>query len=168
MSTYRKLRWLPEAAAVLLLLVLGLTLSLDAKLQDQTGWIEHTLEVQSVISDYKAAIFAAESDQRGFLLLRDESYLDAYNRALVTLPEIKLQLRSLVADSPEQVANVDALSVEASSRIEAPGRNIANRRSGDEASMQQALQSHQGQAVMLKVRGLLKTLSDNEVGKFCS
>lgn len=168
MSSQRSLKRLPEAAAVLLILVLALALSLDAKHQEQTHWIAHTLEVQAALSDYEAAIFAAESGQRGFIMSREESYLDPYHQALAELPKIAARLKDLVADSPEQMANVDALGAETDSRVGYLAKTIANRRLGDEAAVQAAFQSRRGQTVMLKVRSLLKLLSDNESGKLAA
>lgn len=165
MPTQRSLQRLPEAAAGLLILVLALALSLDARLQEETRWIEHTLEVKSVVSDYEASIAAAESGQRGFLMSGEESYLEPYNLALVELPKIRARLKSLVSDSAEQVANVERLAAETETRFNYLANNIVSRRAGNSAEVLESFQSHRGQAVMLKVLSILKLLNDNENAK---
>ena len=168
MLTQRTLKRLPEAAAVLLILVLAFTLALDAKLQEETRWIEHTLEVKSVVSDYEAAISAAESGQRGFLMSGEESYLDPYNQALTELPKIRARLRALVSDSAEQVANVDALATETETRLKLLADNISSRRADNTAEVQASFQAHRGQAVMLTVLSRLKLLNDIERSKLAA
>lgn len=147
---------------MLLIIVLAFTLALDARLQEETRWIEHTLEVKSVVSDYEAVVSAAESGQRGFLMSGEESYLEPYNLALIELPKIRARLRSLVSDSAEQLANVDALATETESRLGLLAENITSRRTGNSAEVQASFQAHRGQAVMMTVLNRLKLLNDIE------
>ncbi|MEO8421625.1 MAG: histidine kinase, partial [Hyphomicrobium sp.] len=58
---------IPELSAVALALILALAVLLYFKVRDQHQWVAHTLEVESALNDFEAAMFAAEGGQRGFL-----------------------------------------------------------------------------------------------------
>jgi signal transduction histidine kinase/CheY-like chemotaxis protein len=152
----------PEIAAVVLALILALAVMLDFKLRDQNEWIAHTLEVESSLNDFEAAMFAAESGQRGFMISNDDTYLDAYREAVANIPKIGARIREQVADNPAQQALVATLESESKERLGFLERNLNARRAGDEATVRASFSSHRGQAAMLRMRAILKQMRITE------
>jgi signal transduction histidine kinase len=152
----------PELAAVVLALILALAVMLDFKLRDQDGWIAHTLEVESSLNDFEAAMFAAESGQRGYMISNDDTYLDAYREAVANIPKIGALIREKVADNPQQQALVATLESESKARLGFLERNLNARRTGDEATVRASFSTHLGQAAMLRMRAILKQMRITE------
>jgi signal transduction histidine kinase/ActR/RegA family two-component response regulator len=152
----------PELAAVVLALILALAVMLDFKLRDQNGWIAHTLEVESSLNDFEAAMFAAESGQRGFMISNDDTYLDAYREAVANIPKIGARIREKVTDNPQQQALLATLESDSKARLDFLERNLNARRMGDEATVRASFSSHRGQAAMLRMRAILKQMRVTE------
>ncbi|MBS0252824.1 MAG: CHASE3 domain-containing protein [Proteobacteria bacterium] len=153
---------LPEISAGLLIVIVGFAYLLDSKLREQNEWVRHTVELQSALNDYEAAIFAAESGQRGFILSHDESYLGAYNDALSDLPKIHDRLAKLLADNPAQLNNLKVLSDESQARVGYLAQTIAARKSGDEEGVKKAFERKRGQKVMVTIRATLRQMAGTE------
>lgn len=153
---------LPEISAALLIVIVGFAYLLDAKLREQNDWVRHTVELQSALNDYEAAIFAAESGQRGFILSHDDSYLDAYRDALSDLPKIRDRLAKLLADNPAQLNDLEVLSADAKERLGYLAQTIEARKSGNEEGVQKAFERKRGQKVMVKIRATLRRMAETE------
>ena len=94
-------------------LLLGISLSLHAaaaialtvnltRLRESFTWVQHTNEVMRQLSDVERALLTAESGERGYLLTRDTSYLESYNRAQAEMPGLLAALQKLISDNPAQ------------------------------------------------------------------
>ncbi len=159
---------LPEISAGILIIIVAFAYLLDSKLREQNEWIRHTVELQSALNDYEAAVFAAESGQRGFILSHDDSYLDAYRDALADLPGIHDRIQNLVKNNPAQLADLKLLSTDATARLGYLARTIAARKAGDEATVRNAFATHHGQEVMVRVRATLRRMAQGEKSRLIS
>ncbi|HZK49988.1 MAG TPA: PAS domain-containing protein, partial [Actinomycetota bacterium] len=77
--------------------------------------VEHTFEVRDEIQQVAQSLFNAETGARGFLLTRDESFLEPYERATDELPSGLERLSDLVERNPDQsrrAARIDSLTDE--------------------------------------------------------
>ena len=149
---------IPELSAVALALILALAVLLYFKVRDQNEWVAHTLEVESALNDFEAAMFAAESGQRGFMISNDNLYLDAYRESLVDIPKIGAFIRERIADNPDQKALLAGLESESSARLGFLARTLDAKMAGDEATVRAAFSSHRGQDAMVRMRAILKKM----------
>jgi C4-dicarboxylate-specific signal transduction histidine kinase len=95
------------------------------RMKESFGWVEHTNEVLRTIGGVERALLQAESEERGFVLTGDNSYLDNYNRAQVqTIVQLDA-LRQLTSDNPSQTQRIDALRPKVDARMEEFKRVIA-------------------------------------------
>lgn len=84
----------------------------EDRLQDE---VAHTFEVRDEIQQVARSLLDAETGARGFLLTRDESFLEPYERAADELPSGLERLSDLVEDNLEQnrrAARVEELADE--------------------------------------------------------
>lgn len=91
----------------------------------------HTLNVIRAGDDVLKAMLAGETGQRGFMLTKDESFLEPYNDARVLLPEALDRLKRLTADNPVQQRRAEALEGLVAQRWEQYDRSISKVRAGD-------------------------------------
>src|SRR4051794_16480594 len=91
-----------RVVTVTLLTVLGLiTLLTYTKFKSNTGYVEqaeHTREVMVALETVVSSIRDAETNQRGYLLTLDDTFLTPYHRALSDLETELPRLNALVAN----------------------------------------------------------------------
>jgi two-component system, LuxR family, sensor kinase FixL len=59
-----------------------------ARQRDSYGWVQHTNQVLNNISAVEGAILEAESEERGYLLTGESSYLNSYSRSQAEIPRL--------------------------------------------------------------------------------
>jgi PAS domain S-box-containing protein len=92
----------------LLVLAAGLAYSLN-KVETSAAWLDHSDLVVASAYRLVTSILDEETGVRGYLLTRDPSFLEPYNRAEAALPQEFAAIRAKVQDNPEQVANLQRL-----------------------------------------------------------
>lgn len=86
--------------ALLLAAVIGLFVAAESgrrRLENASERVEQAAERERVLGDFSQLLSQAESSQRGYLLLGDESYLAPYQEAARKLPEALQRLDSAFA-----------------------------------------------------------------------
>ena len=71
-------------------------------------WVDHTVEVRMEVYEWRAAVLDAEAGARGYIASEQAAFLDPYNSGLERARTKASLLRSLVADNPTQLQNVEA------------------------------------------------------------
>jgi len=82
-------------------------------------WVNHTNMVKENLEKLGWNISSVESNQRGYLLSRDSSFLTLRAASLADLNQNFILLDSLVADNPMQVASSENLRKRINTRVEA-------------------------------------------------
>lgn len=73
-------------------------------------WVNHTHEVRAEVQEIFTYVTEASTGVRGYLLTRQDDFLDPYLAASSALPETLAQVSRLVQDSPEQTARAQRIS----------------------------------------------------------
>ena len=114
------------AAVAALVLVQGI----DRQIRD----VSHTYEVRNEARELTNALSEAESNQRGYLLTRDESYRQPYQRAAGSIESRLLTLTALTQDDVQQAALVRGIAAEIVAKAAEMERSVElveAQRSGD-------------------------------------
>jgi len=107
------------------LLVMTVTFLWVEQQEDRTQErLMQTFQVRDEIQQTFRLLINAETAARGFLLTREESFLDPYDDALEELPRTLENLSRLVVDSPDQVARLERVSELSAQQIEVIGSLI--------------------------------------------
>src|SRR5215470_1144612 len=107
-------RGLTIAIGLLTLLLVASIISLAA-LSSSSYWVRHSDQVNVAVGRFMTTVVDAETGVRGYMLTRDRSFLEPYDRALTTWRKELEAVRRLTADNPAQqarVARVDSLAQE--------------------------------------------------------
>ncbi|HEY0970600.1 MAG TPA: response regulator [Gemmatimonadales bacterium] len=99
-----------SAAVGLMLGVTALSFGSVWKLRSDAAMVAHTLEVHARLDGLMAVMRAAESGQRGYLLLGDSTLLRTYSEAVAELPATFDELRLLTRDDVAQQQRIDSLA----------------------------------------------------------
>ncbi len=107
--------------------IVGATLSLVKQVSDQ-GWVERTLSERSLLLHTLSTLRDAETNQRGFLLSGNESFLEPYKTAKRQIISDLEALGEALADNPAQMHRLNRLRSITEARMSALGERIEERR----------------------------------------
>lgn len=162
LSVERKIAAVVVLAAAVLALVGVLSVRSTRALISEAEWVAHSHLVMEQLEKVLAQMGRLESDQRGYLLTGDESYLGTIRGDGEPLEETFETLRVLVADNPRQTRLVDRLAPLALRRIAARDEVSALRRAeGLEAAIAR-LRRNRGRHLMRNVRVVVDRMKRRE------
>ncbi|MFA5956960.1 CHASE3 domain-containing protein [Hyphomicrobium sp.] len=121
----------PEASAVVLLLLIGLAVWLGLRLVTETAWVRHTLDVRTKIADIRSDLQAAEIGQRSFVLTGDETFLEPLRREKAKIGTDFDNLAQVVADNPKELLALADARPLIEQRLETAERAVLLRQRGD-------------------------------------
>ena len=97
--------WVFITSSIVLLALSFLSLIWFQKQKETNFWISHTYEVKLKIEKCFGLLLEAESNQRGFVLTKDSTYLNHISHAESLLRLTLAQLQKLIADNKNQLEN---------------------------------------------------------------
>ena len=106
------------------------------RVRSAADWVAHSLEVEGAATQLLGNVQSLELAERGYLLTRSDAFLTPYERARAAIPEAAKRLRSLVADNPAQIAQVERMNAPIELLLAKTARTMDLGRSGafEEAS----------------------------------
>ncbi|KXU85789.1 hypothetical protein CR51_38885 [Caballeronia megalochromosomata] len=128
----------------------------------QRDWIEHTYQVMSTLETTLQLMTDAETGQRGYILTVNEAYLRPYLQAIQEVKAQPTKLRSLVRDSPAQLARVDALDLAFRDKLAELARTLSALREQGTAQARAMIQSDVGLERMDRIRMLIAQMRQSE------
>src|SRR5580658_6685442 len=106
------------SAFAILLVVGGLSYRSIVITSGNNYWVQHTHEVLENLDEVQFAMETITSSVRGFLLVKDESYLDRYRAARLSLEQHMAAIRDLTVDNPLQQRRISDLERLAARRLD--------------------------------------------------
>ncbi|WP_116808120.1 sensor histidine kinase [Steroidobacter cummioxidans] len=144
---------------LLLLCSAGLTFHVSRQGVDADQLVVHTMEVQRALNKTLLTLGGAESGLRGFLLTADEAFLEPHQEAGELLPQQLATLRQIVADSPAQVENLEALAPLIEQRLAGIDTALVAHHDGRRADAIAALQ-HSGLPTLNDIRTRIEAATE--------
>jgi CHASE3 domain sensor protein len=151
---------------LLLLLVGGLQWKSGNDFRNSREWVSHTRIVLLDLESLLTCMLDAETDQRGYLLTHNESYLEPYNHALAFSHDQIQTLRQLSSDNPEQQKNLDRLEPLMKAKFDELAQTITLEHRGDHAGALQVVTSNSGKNAMDNIRATVRVMQDAETSLF--
>jgi PAS domain S-box-containing protein len=100
------------------------------------------------------ALRDAETGQRGYLLTMQADYLDPYEAAIQTVPDLATRLDNLTRDIPEQQRKARAIMDLAQQKLAELAATISRARGGDSKGAVALVNSNRGKTLMDQIRDL--------------
>ncbi|MBM3561744.1 MAG: response regulator [Alphaproteobacteria bacterium] len=126
------------------------------------AWMRHTLMVQSDLYQFSGLLQGAESGQRGFMITRDERYLEPCSEASAKLSGLLDQLSELVRDNPQQLQSIAEIRPLLGERLEIINDTIAATRAGQFDKAVDIIKSGRGKALMDRLRAVIGAMIESE------
>ncbi len=152
------------SAALLLTVLIALTQWQTMRdMRHTRDWVRHTREIQFALEYFRYCISTAESNQRGYLLTRDETYLNNYRKSLALDSEQFKLLRSLTADNPDEQKNLDLLEGFLNEKFRVMAQAIALEQNGDRAGALAVVNAGEGTQSMDGIIATVQVMQDTEL-----
>jgi signal transduction histidine kinase len=159
----------PGAQPVLLALGFALLIVISAasiwlvdQSNDDTEAVAHTLDVQNRMSLILLNLRRAESAQRGVILTGQASYRQEYRAAADNTPAAIENVRSAIADDPQQVARLDSLTPLVREKLEEMERVLGLYDQGRLQDAQEVIRAGAGRNLMQNIREHALTMYNAE------
>jgi signal transduction histidine kinase len=145
------------AGIALLIVMVGSSLWLVNANNDYSREILQLRTIRAHVLNMLTSMQDAETGQRGYLLSRDEKYLEPYNEAMARLPDIRPKLRESLSDNPVLAAKLPELDKLTDAKIEETNRTLALAENGDFDGAISLLRTDSGLRYMDEIRDILST-----------
>lgn len=139
--------------------IAGVAISLQGQVAAQT-WVEHTLYVRTALLQTLSNLQEAETRQRGFLLIGDQTFLEPFHAATRTLSESFVSLERALSDNEEQMRRLDRLRSVAAERIDLLKKRIEERAATPDAGLADRLLA--GKRLMDEARSIISEMLAEE------
>lgn len=153
------------ASMTLVLVAVAASLYMVRTVDSQLADIAKTYEIRRQARELMLAVVDAETGQRGYLITRDEAYLDPYNVAVGNLSQTYQSLLALLGDNPTQLGRIEALVPDLDAKRAEMARTIELMSSGQSAEALALLRSDTGLQLMDRIRTVLRQVIGEEDDK---
>lgn len=155
--------WAKSAFALFILLVLGIV-----SYRNATGYIAaakqraHASQVIETLGSVLSSMKDAETGQRGYVIVGEDSYLEPYDAAVKAVAKSTQALRALTANDADQRRQLDALEPLIAAKFAELSETIHLRKDkGFEAALQ-VMQTNKGKQIMDEIRGVVDDMTQRE------
>jgi signal transduction histidine kinase/DNA-binding response OmpR family regulator/CHASE3 domain sensor protein len=146
--------------SILLLIVSSVASYMSiTKLLDSSKWVNHTNDVIKQLDGSLSILKDAEAGQRGFLLTRDERFLQYYNGAYERSVAAVDEVKKLTSDNPPQQVAAAQLKEVIVKRLAVLDQLIQAKRRGEDAGITDL---EKGKQYMDSARQLVQEMQDRE------
>lgn len=129
------------------------------KMLDATNWRQHSYDVKVHINSLLVALVDAETGQRGYLIVKQDRYLDPYHSAETTIPIEFNTLKTLTTDNESQQHQLDLLAPLITKKLDNIKRSVSNTTIDP---TQKLAEMDEGKRVMDEIRHVLDVMGSNE------
>ncbi|MBL8595115.1 MAG: CHASE3 domain-containing protein [Devosia sp.] len=153
------------ASLTLVLVAVAASLYMVRTVDNQLADIAKTYEIRRQARELMLAVVDAETGQRGYLITRDEAYLEPYNVAVGNLSQTYQSLLALISDNPIQLKRIEALVPDLDAKRAEMARTIELMSAGQSAEALALLRSDTGLELMERIRTVLRQVIGEEDDK---
>jgi methyl-accepting chemotaxis protein len=149
-------------AALTLVLIAAVSYRNASRLIENDGWVAHSQQVRTELSDLLSQLKDAETGQRGFIITGDESYLAPYQAAITALRSTMDDVRKLTSDNPNQQRRLAALSPVIDAKLAELKQTVDLRRTAGFDAATKIVLSNAGKEYMDKARAIVADADQDE------
>jgi PAS domain S-box-containing protein len=150
------------SAVAILLLVGALSYRSIVITSENNRRVQHTHEILENLQDLEFAMETVASSVRTFLLVKDESYLDRYRAARLSLDRHTAAVRDLTVDNPVQQRRIPNLERLTAERLDLADKNIDLIRNHRPLPEVATARAGPGVQIMVDYQAIVSQMQDEE------
>jgi PAS domain S-box-containing protein len=159
---WRNIAWPLALACGFLIVISAASAYLVVWSQSDSGLVNHTLRVASKLSAVLADVRIAESEQRGYLLTDDPTYLEVYRDSITTVLPAIADLMKMTIDNPVQQRALAAVEQLATRKLDELRETIRLHDTGDPAAALALLRTGVGHDLMTGIGSTMLGMIEEE------
>jgi diguanylate cyclase (GGDEF)-like protein/PAS domain S-box-containing protein len=159
----RKVQLAFMSSVLTLLIAGGMSYRAISLSNESDRWVRHTHEVIETLQGLLSTVRSLESNNRGFALTGNESYLGSYRANVIRLGQEETTLRKLIVDNVEQQQQQQAIEKLAARKIQFGDSVIGLRRAKGLDAAADAIRSGLGERIMDEFQGKVREMQDEEL-----
>ncbi|HTV23927.1 MAG TPA: CHASE3 domain-containing protein [Polyangiaceae bacterium] len=132
------------------------------RLIENERWVAHTHEVRGALAHLRLLLVGAETAQRGFIIVGNETFLEPYTRAVQELPKALSDVRTLTADNPEQARRLQTAADVLRNRLSVMDQVIQQRKAKGLPETSETVAAGHGKQLMDQLLALLDEADASE------
>ncbi len=121
-------------------------------LKDREKMVVHTYEVQLMLESVEKRLLDAETGQRGFIFVGNESFLEPYNTTVEKIDEDFSSLKKFISDNPAQVERLDNIQTLSKEKLAELQATITLKKAGKNQELLNLVKSGKGKQIMDSIR----------------
>jgi signal transduction histidine kinase len=144
-------------------ILIGIIVATFGLVERTSSTFEYILQernIRRMAANLMQKLTDAETGQRGFVITRNELFLQPYEAAASEIREDLEQLAQAVKDRPVKVEQIDTLRGRVRAKLDEMGQTVNLVRSGDQDQAIALVQSDIGRELMTDIREILDGLKD--------
>ncbi len=157
----RKAHFAFAAAFAILLMIGAFSYRSIATSNDSAAWVQHSHDVIVTLEDFLVASANVDSSSRGYVLIGEPSYLDAYHAAISDETRLQAILASLTADNPAQRERLQTLTGLVTQKTQLTDA-VVQLRTSDPQAATEAIRRGQIQAITDQSQVVILQMKDEE------
>ena len=148
--------------AFTLLVILVMFYMNTKNIKSSSDSVEHTQEVLHVSDNVLLDVLNIETGSRGYLLSKNDLFLEPFNVAIITINGNLENLENLTKDNRSQQLRIKNLKIAVTKRILFSNHLIDVRRRHDLSTTEALMSNGQGKRLTDKVRGIISEINKEE------
>jgi signal transduction histidine kinase len=129
---------------------------------DDRRWVDHAREVLTLTNRIRTRLLDAETNQRGYMLTRDSSFLRPMRTVKPQTLQALARLRVLAHEHAEQEPRINELGIVVDAKLAELEHTMSLAESGQRDSALRVIRGGQGKAMMDEARSILGLLDSAE------
>lgn len=117
--------------------------------------VNHTISIQSKLSNLLLAVRRAESSQRGYLFTNDAAYLQEYDESEPDVRQLLEELRTLTRDNPARQTMLDSAGKLIDAKFKEMGETIRLNQQGRRADARRVVLGGAGRNIAERLRTMI-------------
>ncbi len=126
--------------------------------RESDDWQEHTYKVIDRIQDIQLNLMTTESAIRGYIITKDDSYLEPFNKHIPNILPAVESLQMLVQDNKQQLKYFDSLEYYVKLKVATMYENLAMARKSSELTDTLMLNAQKGKIYIAKITNIIERL----------
>lgn len=133
-----------------------------AQLDTDMRWVSHTFQVIGSLEHVFSVMKDAETSQRGYIITRDEKYLEPYHNAVASIDGAVAELDRLTADNTMQQARMPRMREILADRVQTLEESLVAMKDSGVEGARHGILTGRGKQQMGELRGLVRQMIESE------
>ncbi|ALF52107.1 chemotaxis protein [Nostoc piscinale CENA21] len=125
---------------------------------ESNNWVNQTYAIKAQLKELEKLLLDAETGQRGFIITREERYLEPYKLAQVKLKDTFSQIRSKILENSRQIQTLGEIEKLSQVKMAELETTINLKRIGQEKELLALILSNKGKKLMDEIRSKMNEM----------